>query len=88
MAGIGSAAAAEDGHSQSTTLTTTVFASAGAIPGGKVVTNPDDITALDGSIFVSWQNGLGPNGEPAGNGVTQSTVSSTRATVGLPIAGS
>jgi hypothetical protein len=50
-----------------------VFASGGAIADGKVVSDPDDITSLDRSIFVSWQNGVGPNGEPAGS-VTQSTV--------------
>ena len=34
----------------------------------------DDITSMEGSIFVSWQNGVGPKGEPAGNGNTQSTI--------------
>jgi hypothetical protein len=26
---------------------------------------PDDITSLDGHVFVSWQNGVGTRGEPA-----------------------
>ena len=68
-----SIAAADADHGQSMGLTTTVFAAGGIIPGGKVISKPDDITSMDGSIFVSWQNGVGPNGEPAGS-VTESTV--------------
>jgi hypothetical protein len=64
--------AAQDAN-QSTAFTTTVFAAAGTIPGGTSISDPDDITSMDGLIFVSWQNGVGPNGEPAGS-VTQSTV--------------
>ena len=68
-----SIAAADADHGQSTGLTTTVFASGGIIAGGKVISKPDDITSMDGSIVVSWQNGVGPNGDPAGS-VTESTV--------------
>lgn len=50
-------------------LTATVFAS-----GGSSLSKPDDITAMHGSIFVAWQNGVGPMGEPAANGATQSTI--------------
>lgn len=50
-------------------LTTRVFAT-----GGSSLSKPDDITAMNGSIFVAWQNGVGAMGEPAGNGNTQSTV--------------
>lgn len=46
----------------------TVFAT-----GGKL-TGPDDITELDGRIFVAYQNGVGPNGEPSPTGNTHSTV--------------
>jgi hypothetical protein len=42
--------------------------------GGTSLSAPDDITAMGGSIFVAWQNGVGPQGEPAPNGNTQSTV--------------
>lgn len=35
---------------------------------------PDDITALDGHVFVGWQNGVGTKGEPAPDGQTQSTL--------------
>ena len=50
-------------------FTTSVFAA-----GGTTLSNPDDITSMGGSIFVSWQNGVGPQGEPAGNGNLYSTV--------------
>jgi hypothetical protein len=42
--------------------------------GSSSLSAPDDITSMGGSIFVSWQNGVGPLGEPAANGNTQSTV--------------
>lgn len=71
VAAAGAVAASEnDDHAG---FTTTVFATGGPIPGGTVVSKPDDITQLDGRIFVSWQNGVGPKGEPAGT-VTSSTV--------------
>jgi hypothetical protein len=50
-------------------LTTRVFAT-----GSSTLSKPDDITALQGRIFVGWQNGVGAQGEPAPNGNTQSTV--------------
>lgn len=46
----------------------TVFASGGRIYG------PDDITELDGHIFVGYQNGVGTMGEPSPTGGTESTV--------------
>ena len=42
--------------------------------GGSTLSAPDDITAMAGSIFAAWQNGVGPKGEPAANVNTQSTV--------------
>jgi hypothetical protein len=42
--------------------------------GGSTLSAVDDITNMGGSIFVAWQNGVGPKGEPAANGNTQSTV--------------
>ena len=36
--------------------------------------NPDDITRLGNSIYVAFQNGVGPLGEPASNGTTTSTI--------------
>jgi hypothetical protein len=32
------------------------------------LTSPDDITRLDGRLFVTWQDGVGPQGQPANNG--------------------
>ena len=46
----------------------TVFASGGKIYG------PDDITELDGHIFVGYQNGVGTMGEPSPTGNTKSTI--------------
>jgi len=60
--------------SASTGFTSQAFASGIAIthaaPGGKTPVNkPDDITKLGAHIFVAFQNGVGPQGEPteAGN---------------------
>jgi hypothetical protein len=35
---------------------------------------PDDITRLGDSVYVSFQNGVGPLGEPSAAGVTASTI--------------
>jgi hypothetical protein len=37
-------------------------------------TGPDDITYLDGHVFVGWQNGVGTKGEPGPTGQTYSTL--------------
>jgi hypothetical protein len=36
--------------------------------------HPDDVTRLGDSVYVSFQNGVGPLGEPASSGVASSTV--------------
>jgi len=36
--------------------------------------SPDDICVLDGRVFVAYQNGVGPNGEPNAQGGTASTI--------------
>ena len=41
--------------------------------GGKL-TSPDDITTLDGKIFVAFQNGVGSMGEPSSSGGIKSTI--------------
>ena len=56
-----------------------VFANGATImhptPAGSVaVSKPDDLTMLDGRIFVTFQNGVGPQGEPAPNGNRDSTI--------------
>jgi len=62
-------ATASDEGSSNTGFTTSVFAA-----GSTTLSKPDDITSMGGSIFVSWQNGVGPKGEPAGNGNLFSTI--------------
>ena len=42
--------------------------------GTATMTQPDDITWLDGTIYVVWQNGVGPSGQPSSTGATDSTV--------------
>ncbi|MDQ0276715.1 hypothetical protein QO003_001018 [Arthrobacter silviterrae] len=37
-------------------------------------TGPDDITRLGNSVYVSFQNGVGPLGEAAKSGATESTI--------------
>ncbi|HEV3035477.1 MAG TPA: hypothetical protein VGX72_11895 [Solirubrobacteraceae bacterium] len=46
-----------------------------ASPGGhEPLTKPDDITFLDGHIFVAFQNGVGAQGEASASGNLDSTV--------------
>ncbi len=46
-----------------------------AAPGGtEPLSKPDDITSLDGHIFVAFQNGVGPQGEASSTGNLSSTV--------------
>src|SRR5579859_1600166 len=59
-----------DGHGHRTRgIRMEVFASSDSL------TNPDDITALDGRIFVVWQNATKPDGSGGG----QSTIVAYRA---------
>jgi hypothetical protein len=46
------------------------------VPGGtETLAQPDDITFLDGHIFVAFQNGVGPQGQPStSTGNTRSTI--------------
>jgi hypothetical protein len=41
-------------------------------PGG--ATGPDDIARLGSAVVVAYQNGIGPSGEPAPSGATQSDI--------------
>lgn len=38
------------------------------------LSGPDDLTRLGDELFVAFQNGVGPQGEPAGDGNTASTI--------------
>jgi hypothetical protein len=69
------------GHGQpgSGQFTNTVFASGATIThsgprGQEPVSNPDDITYLDGHIFVGFQNGVGPQGQASTTGNADSTI--------------
>jgi hypothetical protein len=42
--------------------------------GSATMTGPDDITWLDGTVYVVWQNGIGPSGQPSPTGATASDV--------------
>jgi len=60
-------------------FTNRVFASGAKIfhatPKGKAaISQPDDITYLDGHIFVGFQNGVGPQGQASTTGNKDSTV--------------
>lgn len=61
------------------TFTSTVFATGNdithAIPGGReTIAQPDDITTLNGLIYVGFQNGVGPQGQASASGNTDSTI--------------
>jgi hypothetical protein len=50
------------------------FTPAGATaPVTESLTHPDDVTDLGGALFVGFQNGVGPQGEPSSSGNTSST---------------
>lgn len=56
-----------------------VFASGAGImhpiPGGQEpISQPDDITYYGGRIYVTFQNGVGPQGQASGSGATSSTI--------------
>jgi hypothetical protein len=72
MAATAPAVARDNEGGGGSALTATIFATGGT--GTPPRSNPDDITAMGGSIFVAWQNGVGPAGEPAASGNTESTV--------------
>jgi hypothetical protein len=70
--------AGASGHGQRT-FKNRVFASGAKIfhrapKGREAVSNPDDITFLDGHIFVGFQNGVGPQGQASPTGNKNSTV--------------
>ena len=60
------AAATPQAHAK---LSVRVFAN-----GSATMTQPDDITWLDGAVYVDWQNGIGPSGQPSPTGATASDV--------------
>jgi hypothetical protein len=66
LAGAPAAAATTATHAR---LSVRVFAN-----GTATMTQPDDITWLDGTVYTVWQNGVGPSGQPSSTGATASAV--------------
>jgi hypothetical protein len=75
VSGLLSAAPAAAATTHASALSVHVFAA-----GTPTMTQPDDITALDGNVYVGWQNGIGPAGQPSPTGATASTVVGYRST--------
>ena len=73
-------------------FTNTVFVNGATIThpgpnGSEAISQPDDITYLDGHIFVGFQNGVGPQGQPSttGNTTARSSSSTWRGARGRPV---
>lgn len=64
----GAGAATGNAVTLPTGFTATTFAAGGTLSG------PDDISRLDGDIYVAYQNGVGSMGEPSSTGKTASTL--------------
>ncbi len=61
------------------TFTSRVFATGNdithRIPAGReTISQPDDITYMNGRIYVGFQNGVGPQGQASASGNTRSTI--------------
>src|SRR5215472_12460539 len=67
------------------TLTHTFTPATGGAPQTESLTKPDDITRLGNDIYVGFQNGVGPQGQPSGDLNTDSTVVELT-TSGTPLA--
>jgi hypothetical protein len=57
-----------------TTLTHEFTPTGSSTPSSEELAGPDDITELGGDIFVGFQNGVGPQGQPSTDGNLDSTV--------------
>ena len=57
-----------------TPVTTTSSVATSAVTATEPLANPDDITRLGDELFVGFQNGVGPQGEPSTDGNTDSTI--------------
>ena len=76
--GVGVLSAAAHGRSNRQ-FTNVVFVNGATIThtgpnGPEPISQPDDITYLAGHIFVGFQNGVGPQGQPSASGNTRSTI--------------
>jgi hypothetical protein len=68
-----------DGSSSDAVFSSRVFATGKgvthSIPGSRAgISQPDDITSMDGRIYVGFQNEVGPQGQPSASGNTRSTI--------------
>jgi hypothetical protein len=68
-----------DGSPSDAVFSSRVFATGNSIthpiPGGRArISQPDDITYMDGRIYVGFQNEVGPQGQPNAAGNTRSTI--------------
>jgi len=75
----GGAAATHPHWGNASSYTSRVFASGAGLThaapdGTEALSKPDDITALGSHIFVAFQNGVGPQGEPSASGNLSSTI--------------
>lgn len=50
------------------------YASGTSTTATETLSKPDDITTLGGIVYVGFQNGVGPQGEPSSDGNTDSTI--------------
>lgn len=66
-------------------LTHTLTAAGSSAPSSEPLSDPDDITRLGRDIFVGFQNGVGPQGQPSSTGNLDSTVVELT-TSGQPVA--
>jgi GLTT repeat (6 copies) len=57
-----------------TTLTHTFTPAGTTLPATEPLSDPDDITLLGDDIFVGFQDGVGPQGQPSADGNQDSTV--------------
>jgi len=84
IAGAGTAAASPAGaHSSQLTVRQVLFGmklhhtyipAGGTKPKKEPLTQPDDLTSMATTVFTAFQNGVGSQGEPSGDGNTDSTV--------------
>jgi hypothetical protein len=68
-AALAAAPAAASAATTQANLSVRVFAS-----GSATMTQPDDITWLDGTVYAVWQNNIGPSGQPSPSEATASDV--------------
>lgn len=69
-----SSTSAPPGSTSPTSPATTQSFDVRKFPAGPNESMPDDITMLDNTVYVAFQNGVGPEGQPSGTGVRDAIV--------------